>query len=377
MAVQSPKPSNWIVHDYLAVNGGAERLVLTLAKVLPGWGLAVSGVYPDCSDSVRFSGVQVKDYGRWLLGWPRIIRALLVFVFPVVHLQGLQTVVYSGIYAPLAVWQQSNGLKILYCHSPPRFAFDRQDRYLRRCPLYLRPQLRLGIALYRRAYLRALAKMDLIITNSEHIRQHLKILTGFDSRVVHPPISTSKFIWQGQGDYYLSLGRLEPLKRVDRIVRAFKTLPDKKLVIISGGSQLRQLMVLAEEAPNIEFTNWVDDQQLIMWLGRAIATLYIPEDEDFGMSAVESMAAGKPVISVAEGGICESVVHEKTGLLLAPDPSPDAIAQAVQSLTAERAIAMRTACQQRALAFSTEQFIQAFESALGSLPTGNTPQFKY
>jgi glycosyltransferase involved in cell wall biosynthesis len=356
------KPSNWIVHDYLQVNGGAERLVLTLAQGLTGWGLAVSGIYSGFSSSAGFNDVKVL--GHCLRGWPRILRALITFVFPVKCLKGAQTVVYSGIYAPLAVWQQSNGLKVLYCHTPPRFAFDREEQYVSRCPLLLKPQLRLGIALYRKAYLKALSKMDLIITNSEHVRQRLKILTGFESSVVYPPISTSKFLWQGQGDYYLSLGRLEPLKRIDRIVHAFLTMPDKKLVIVSGGSLLRQLKFLAKGAPNIEFTNWIDDQQLSKLLGRAIATIYIPEDEDFGMSAVESMSAGKPVISVTEGGLLESLVHGKTGLLLVPDPSTEAIAQAVQLLTAERAMSMRDACQQRAEAFSTERFLHAFTLAL-------------
>jgi glycosyltransferase involved in cell wall biosynthesis len=374
MSIDSAKPSHWIVHDYLQVNGGAERLVLTLAQGLPGWGVAVSGVYADFSGSASFQDVKVL--GRCLPGLPRIVRALLTFVFPIDCLKEAKTVVYSGVYAPLAVWQQSNGLKVLYCHTPPGFAFNRQKQYERRCPLLLKPLLRLGIALYRMAYLKALKKMDLIITNSEHVRQRLKALTGFESSVVYPPISTSKFLWQGQGDYYLSLGRLEPRKRVDRIVRAFLTMPDKKLVIVSGGSMHKQLMALAKGAPNIAFTHWLDDQQLSKWLGNAIATLYIPEDEDFGMSAVESMSAGKPVISVIEGGLRESLVHEQTGLLLPPDPSPEAIAQAVRLLTAERAMSMRDACQQRAEAFSTERFLQAFTLALHSVSNSNSLKAK-
>lgn len=357
-------PHHWVVHDYLQVHGGAERLVLILARGLPGWGLAVSGVYPAFARSADLHGVHAVVLTQWLRLWPRVLRALLTFYFPIKLLRTAQTVVYSGIYAPLAVRHQRVGLKAMYCHTPPRFAFDRQEQYVGRSPLLFRPLLRLGIALYRRAYLQSLAKMDLILTNSEHVRQRLRTLTGFDSKVIYPPIATAQFKWQGTGDYYLSLGRLERLKRVDRIVQAFLAMPDKKLVVASGGSEQMRLLALAQGAPNIEFTDWLDDRQLQQKLGHAIATLYIPEDEDFGMSAVESMAAGKPVITVAQGGLLETQIDGKTGLLLPPNPSPQDIAQAVQWLTPERALAMRTACEQRASEFTIDQFLDAFQRSI-------------
>jgi glycosyltransferase involved in cell wall biosynthesis len=128
---------------------------------------------------------------------------------------------------------------------------------------------------------------------------------------------------------------------------------------------------LAHGAQNIEFTDWLDDRQLQQKLGHAIATLYIPEDEDFGMSAVESMAAGKPVITVAEGGLLETQIDGETGLLLPPNPNPQEIAQAVLWLTPERALAMRTACEQRASDFTTDRFLDAFQLSI-RLAVGRT-----
>lgn len=100
------------------------------------------------------------------------------------------------------------------------------------------------------------------------------------------------------------------------------------------------------------------------WLGRARASLYVPVDEDFGMSPVESMAAGKPVIGVAEGGLLETVVPDETGVLLPPDFDADAVCAAVRAMTRERAQAMRSACEQRAQQFGTAIFLQQMSEIL-------------
>jgi glycosyltransferase involved in cell wall biosynthesis len=142
------------------------------------------------------------------------------------------------------------------------------------------------------------------------------------------------------------------------------TLPDHELVVASGGSELPHLMTLARGARNIKFTNWVNDEELMRLIGHSTATLYIPEDEDFGMSAVESMAAGKPVIAVSEGGLRETMIHGETGFSLPADPTPAEIAQAVRQLTPDRAATMRAACTERAQFFSTQRFLDAFQIAL-------------
>ncbi len=99
-------------------------------------------------------------------------------------------------------------------------------------------------------------------------------------------------------------------------------------------------------------------------VGDAIATIYIPREEDFGISAVESMAAGKPVIGVAEGGLLETVTHQQTGILLLPPPSVDALIDAVREMTPERALQMRAACEQSAKAFHSDIFLAKMKNLL-------------
>ncbi len=355
-------PANWVLHDYLQVNGGAEHLAITLARGLRGFGLGVSGVYEGFSSTGELGDLHCEVTGGLALCLPRVARALYAFATGPAFLVHAQCVIYSGIYAPLAEARQLGGKKIYYCHTPPRFAFDRIDDYLNRVPAWLRGSYQVAVLLYRQKYLEALRRMDEVIVNSEHVRSRLLALTGIDSQVIYPPIDTELFKNRGDAGYFLSTARLEPAKRVDRIIQAFVEMPEQTLVVASGGSQYEALKAMAQGAPNIQFTDWVTDAVMHDLVGRARAVIYVPADEDFGMSAVEAMAAGKPVISVAEGGIQESVLHTQTGLLLAADPSPRDIALAVQTISPQVVQRMQPFCEMRAAEFSTDRFLSSFRN---------------
>lgn len=345
----------WILHDYMQVKGGAERLVITIARGMQEFRLGVSGVYSDFTDSTHDDiDIHILSHQNWL---PRIVRALLTFSRRVSEIECAEVVIYSGIYAPLAVSSQRKGRRIYYCHTPPRFAFDRKQVYLHKLPWVFRGAVSVAIDFYRRAYLDSIRKMDIVLTNSEHVKKRLYQQVGVEAKVLYPPVNIGEFRWQSAGDYYLSLGRLEPNKRIDRIVIAFKDMPDKKLVVASGGSQLEVLRRLVADAPNIIFTGWVNDEQLLTLIANALACIYIPMDEDFGMSAIEAMAAGKPVIGVAEGGMVEAIIDNRTGILLPPDPSPNQIADAVSKMNGDRALALREFCEQRAECFTEDRFL--------------------
>ena len=350
-------PDQIILHDYLQVNGGAERLVISLAKGLSEFSLGVGGIYPEFAQSGDLMGIVPYVLSNKLSFLPRVPRSLLTFSKNSFFSETTKCVIYSGIYSPLAVKNQSQGKKILYCHTPPRFAFDRESEYTNKLNGVVRPWLKNAIAAYRKSYLESISLMDSVVTNSQHVRKRLYNLTGVDSTVIYPPVDLTRFRWLGQSDYYLSLGRLEPNKRVDRLIHAFLRMPEKKLVVASGGSQLKSLRKLACGADNIFFTGWIDDRSLSNRIGNAIACLYIPRDEDFGMSTLEAMSAGKPVIGVDEGGLKETIDHNRTGVLLFRDPSVECICDAVRMLGKVNAIEMRGDCESRAKLFSLDRFI--------------------
>ncbi len=352
-----------VLHDYFAVREGGGRLALTLGACW-GWPVVGGFVSPELPIGVEWPDVEVRELGVWPGFRPgrslSLARAWRKF-----HCSA-RTVVYSGTYAPMAVVNHTEACNVLYCHTPPRFMYDEQAYYLGTIPWWQRPALAALIRHLRPRYEQAVSYMDRIVVNSRNVQRRVERYLGCESMVVHPPCDVELYQWHEPEGYYLSTARLDVLKRVELVVRAFRKMPDKRLVVVSGGPKRPRLEMLAGDAANISFVGEVGDERLKELIGRCIATIYVPRDEDFGMSPVESMAAGKPVIGVAEGGLLETVVDGETGVLLPADPGVDHVVEAVRGLPSDRAAAMRQACEQRAAMFSTEKFLKGMAEAVGS-----------
>lgn len=359
------KAKHFLLYDFMQVAGGAERVTLTLAQALPGFETVVSRCYAQAQPLLNNSSVQVHELrGGWSSCLPRILESMWCFRFRAQCLRDAEQVVYSGFYAPLAVYQQRGGRRIYYCHTIPRFAYDLYESTLTQFPLPLRPLYALFVRWFRKRYEAAIGCMDRILANSENVRQRLKLYTGLEAEVVYPPVATQHFEPLGDEGYYLSTARLVPNKRVDVIVRAFARMPQHRLVVLSGGPELERLKALVPGANNIVFTGWQTDEQLHRWVGQARAVIYLPIDEDFGMSPVEAMAAGKPVIGVAQGGLLETIVDGETGFLVANPPTPESVIAAVAKVEDEKIGSMSAACIARALLFNELRFIQYMRTML-------------
>ncbi len=348
-----------VLYDFLQTRGGAERVMLELAHALQAralcYGYRNRRTYP----LANLAGLLCHDL-RVPVNAPGLRDAAVLRAFAG---RGARCVadydwaVFSGTLAPLAVRHRAGRRNLYYCHTPPRFVYDLREHYLQRLPPVLRPVLRVLMRHLQPRYEAAVAAMDTVVANSENTRRRLRLYLRRDAEVVYPPVDTRLFRWHAPGDYFVSLARHEDLKRVDRIVEAFTRMPAQQLVVASGGARTERLRRMAMDAPNIRFTSWQSDEQLARLIGGARASIYIPREEDFGLSPVESMAAGKPVIGVAEGGLLETVVDGETGVLLPPDPGVDAIVQAVQRMGTDRALSMRSASEARAALFARERFV--------------------
>lgn len=355
-----------VLHDFFEIRGGGERLAISLATGLGldlCYGAWTKGSYP----RTMVTGIRQFDLNAYssLLGW-KTLKIAHAFRNRTGFIANYDRAIYSGVCAPLAVCHRlgGDGLNLFYCHTPPRFIYDQKDYFLNSIPAWQRPLLHGLIRYLAPRYRAAVERMDLIVANSRNTQRRIRRFLRRESTVVYPPCDTARLRWLDQGDYYLSTARLDPLKRIDVIIEAFKRMPDKKLIVASGGAEAERLRKLAAAAGNIQFTGWLDEPELSRLLGHALATIYVPRDEDFGISPVESMAAGKPVIGVAEGGLLETVLHEETGLLLSPDLTPEHIIDAVGYLTPKRAGVMRGACEKRAQAFSTQRFLDQMSGLL-------------
>lgn len=348
-----------VYHDYFAIRGGGERLALTLAQALRAelvYGFRTAESYQEAlfpANSRALGGDRILPV-RGL----RLLSLVAGFAREQRDAKSYNIRIFSGVTAPFAApTKKAGGVNIFYCHTPPRFLFDQRKHFLATLPSAGRIFAQPFLWGFEASYRRMIARMDVIVANSENTRRRIATYLGRDSVVIHPPVETDRFVFAEQDGYYLSTARLTALKRVDAIVEAFRLMPDKKLVVASGGEDLQKLKSIAAGAENIKFAGWMDDAALRRLIGSAIATLYLPVDEDFGMSPVESMAAGKPVIGVAEGGLLETIEPGQTGVLLPSNFTISDIVAAVRELTPERALAMRSTCTQHASRFSRENFV--------------------
>ena len=351
------RSSTIIVHDAFAFKGGGERLVHILCKELEAdlaFGYKKDGSFN--LSELRGHLINLKSESKIPL-W-RTLNRLHTFCKKTRFLNNYENVIYTGQNSPLAISNHSKGKNIYYCHTPPRSIYDLKEVHLAsHSPLQKLAHIFYS-SIFKPLYEKAINKMDVIVANSKNVQNRIHKFFELNSTVIYPPCETKKFRWLGQKDYYLSTARLAPYKRIDIIIRAFSMLPHKRLIVSSTGPEERRLKKLADGFNNIQFTGNMNDQELQKLIGNSIATIYIPKDEDFGMSPVESMASGKPVIGVREGGLLETIVHEKTGLLSNPDPSPEELIQVIQEMTAKQAFSMRADCEERAMAFRTENFIE-------------------
>jgi len=360
-----------ILHDAFSFSGGGEKVTMSIARKFNGkiiTGHIEKSAFPEnYFQEIQVSNLSAHQNYPLYLGVSKTSQ--LWNAFARIPEQSPPWTIFSGCVSLLGA-KKISGPKLLYCHTPPRLIYDQKNFYYQTSPPLKRLLLHTFIPFYRKAYQDAVISMDLIVANSVNIRNRLKRFVGISATVIYPPCDTVDFSFLGQEDYYLSTARLCPLKRIDLIINAFSRMPDKKLIITSSGPEEDKLRKAAEPYPNISFTGYISDDRLQELMGKCIATVYIPMDEDFGISPVESMAAGKPVIGVQEGGLMETVIHGETGLLIPANPDHADIIRAVESLSPEKALQMKPACERRASLFSEKRFIENMERCITSVKNG-------
>jgi len=304
-----------ILHDYFQFRGGGERLITNLAAAIK------ADVYTGfVNRSNAFDALRKLNVTEIARKSPAGLRTIyLMEKFRRLDLD-YDFFIFSGTMCISAVHNHPN---LLYLHTPPRHMYDLQDRFYKNTGMIGRLGLKmLHWYLYPRdqKYMR---QFDVICPNSENVRNRVKMFYGQDlynrCRVVYTGIETKKF-YNRKGEFFLSTSRLDSLKRIDILINAFRQLPNETLFITSTGPEKARLKKLAEGYDNIKFLGVVSDEQLLDLYARCKATISANIDEDLGLSAIECQAAGKPAITVREGGFIETVVENKTGLFFEPDP---------------------------------------------------------
>lgn len=320
-----------LVHDYLVQNGGAEKVLEAFSEVFP-YAPIYTLIYSEKLMHGSFKDKKIKtsflQKFPFAAGRHRIFPQFMPFAIEQFDFSAYDIVLSdSSSFAKGAVTGPET-LHICYMHTPMRFAWDDCQKYNRDFyfPKFVKKLVPFAMN-YIRLWDRTSAdRPDKIIANSHFISRRIKKYYKRESAVINPPVNVENFkISQEKENYFLCVGRLMAYKRFDIAIKAFNKL-GLPLKIIGRGPELKNLKKIAKS--NIEFLGRVSDEKLIRYFSRCQAFVF-PQEEDFGITAIEAFASGTPVIAYRGGDIPEHMEEGKSGIFFEKQ-APESIIDAVK-----------------------------------------------
>ncbi len=308
-----------LVHDHLAQDGGAEKVLKVFADMFPKAPIYTLLYEPANADKyykgrqIETSIIQKLPGGVKHYQWYMPFMPMAVEFF---DMRKYDLVLSDTASFAKGVITSPNTKHICYCHTPTRYLWSDTHQYITELKYnkYFKKIISLVLNYIRLWDKQAADRVDKYIANSKTVQKRISKYYRRNSYVIYPPVETDKcFLSEEIGDYFLAGCRLAPYKRIDILIEAFLIMPDKKLKIFGNGVDLKRLKKLAGNASNIEFLGRVTEEEKYKLLSRCLAFLN-PQEEDFGIAPVESMASGRPVIAYNKGGAKETVIAGKTGI---------------------------------------------------------------
>ena len=304
-----------LVHDYLVQDGGAERVLKAFHEIWPEAPIFVlfhkegsvegfdkAHVKKSFIHSIPFA----KTKYRWLL-------PLMPLATEQHNLTDFDVVLSSTSSFAKGVLTHPETLHVSYCHTPTRYLWTDTHSYMNdlKCNAivkYVLPKLIHKLRLWDKA---SADRVDHFIANSNTVQKRIQKFYRKNSSILYPPVDTHNFfVSENTDDYFVSGGRLVPYKRFDLLVQVFNRL-GWPLKIFGSGPELEKLQSMAR--PNITFLGRVSDKEKAQLYSKAKAFLH-PQLEDLGITPIEAMASGCPVIAFNKGGVTETVIPGKTGV---------------------------------------------------------------
>lgn len=353
-----------IVHDWLPVYAGAERVLEQMIRVFPESSLySLIDFIPDeqrkflNGKSVETSFIQRLPFAQRGYRYYLPLAPLAIEQF---DLSDYRVVVSSSYAVAKGVLTRSDQLHISYVHSPLRYAWDLYHDYLSESGLATGPRgllVRLVLHYMRLYDVSTAPRVDVYVANSHHVARRIWETYRRRAYVLHPPVDIDRFDLKTDKDnFYLTLSRLVPYKRVDLIVRAFAEMPERELVVIGDGPEYDKISRLA--GPNVSMLGYQPNEAVKYYMENARAFVFAAE-EDFGIVPVEAQACGTPVIAYGRGGATESVVPDETGVFF-HQQTKEAIQSAIDKFEVVRSELDPKAIRDNAKKFAAPVFRSAF-----------------
>lgn len=319
-----------LAHDHLNQVGGAERVLFEFHKLYPE-APVYTLLYDESAVGDYFKGWNIESsfiqdmpggyrFFKWFL--PLMPTAVERFDFSKYDMVITSA---SGLIKGILVKPQS--INVCYCHTPTRYLWSDTHSYTSELPQpkIVKKILPLILSKLRVWDYIAAQRVDHFVANSEFVQKRIAKYYRRESKIIYPPVDVNMYKELAEPeDYFLIISRLRPYKRVDMAIKAFNKL-NMPLKVIGGGEQLAELKAMAND--NIEFLGEVSDKEKVSYLARCQALIH-PQEEDFGITAVEAIASGRPVIAYGAGGALEIVKDSVTGKFFT-EQSWEALADAV------------------------------------------------
>lgn len=354
-----------VIHDWLTGMRGGEQVLEGILQCLPEVEIftlfhfkgSVSPLIE--SHTIHTSWLQpvaskVGDYRKLLPLFPHAARSW--------DLSRFDTIVSSSHCVAKGV-DAKRRPHLCYCHTPMRYIWDRFDDYFPRSKPVQRAAMSAVAPWLRRWDVRTVDEVTQFVANSQFVRGRIRKHYAREAQVIAPFVDESFLdakMPDTRGDEHVIVSALVPYKRIELAIDAFAGTP-RKLAIIGTGPMLDRLRRTAP--PNVSLLGYVSRDALIDRLARA-RSLLLPGVEDFGITPLEAMAVGSPVVAFKEGGVLDSVEHGVTGIFFA-DPSVESLRAALDAV--ESRDWNRETLRRHAAAFSRERFQRQFIDALNRI----------
>lgn len=362
-----------LVHDYIKEYGGAERVLEALTEAFPDAPIYTAFYQKGSPAYVRFKHKKIKpSWVHFIPGFSTKLHSPLRFLAPLIW-NGFNFKKYDVVISS-ASWYVTKGfvhhgegekgfVEICYCHTPPRwlYGYKTSVEWQRFWPIKLYGMI---VGHFMRQYdFDAAQRVDYFVANSKEVQGRIQKFYRRESTVIYPPVDLGvrgKVLGVRERDYYFIVSRIVGAKGIDMAIEAARKHGFKLKIAGASAGYYTGLKDMQETAPeNVEFLGRVSDEELVELYKGAKAFLATATDEDFGITPVEAMLCGTPVIAYYGGGFKETVIDGKTGVFY-HESTANSLLDAVKKF--EKLKIDPKECRKQAEKFSKERFIKEIKA---------------